>query len=168
MFERSFQRAMSAGARLLFLIAVVVFLGGVVAATGRLMGTGGLYGMGWQFFLFAVLGSLTNATIPLAGALIVDRIDLRMGRREPLGSPRTGPIMRRGASLFLWLSVIFFLLALAQLALWIVSFIVPEISSLRRLAELMTWVPTLSTASLLLVAAVAIDRFDRWLALPRP
>ena len=91
MFEQSFQRATAAGARLLFLIAVVVFLGGVLEGLLRIVGTAGArapatwlrhveavwsgLGSGWSFFIGDVLRALANAALPLFGALLVDRLD---------------------------------------------------------------------------------------------
>ena len=99
MFERHFQRMMKHGARLLFLVAVMLvvwgFVDGVLQAT-RVAGTVGrdrstwLYHLqafwaglsaGWPYLIVEILRALSSASFPFFGALVVHRIDRWMASR---------------------------------------------------------------------------------------
>ena len=99
MFERHFQRAMKYGARLLFLVAVMVvllgFVDGVQEVTRYARPSGGdrstwLYhlksfwtglSVGWPYLIGDVLRGLSSATFPFFGAIVVHRIDQWLASR---------------------------------------------------------------------------------------
>jgi hypothetical protein len=99
-FDRHFQRAMRHGARLLFFIAVLLVLVGLVDGVeevARSASHGGrdratwLYqaklfwnGLadGWPYLISATLRGLSSATLPLFGAVVVHRIDRWMTNRN--------------------------------------------------------------------------------------
>jgi len=99
MFERYFQRVMKHGARLLFLVAVMLvvwgFVDGVQQAT-RAAGTVGrdrstwLYhvqsfwaglSVGWPYLIAEIFRAVSSAAFPFFGALVVHRIDRWMASR---------------------------------------------------------------------------------------
>lgn len=99
MFERYFQRAMSSGARLLFLVAVMLVALGIVDGVQQVMRVteaGGrdrstwLYhlrsfwtglSVGWPYLIGETLKGLSSASLPFLGALVVHRIDQWLARR---------------------------------------------------------------------------------------
>jgi hypothetical protein len=99
MFERHFQRAMKYGARLLFLVAVMLvilsFVDGVQWFVNAAKPVGGdrstwLYHVklfwtglsdGWPELIGWILRGLSSATLPFFGALVVYRIDQWMAKR---------------------------------------------------------------------------------------
>jgi hypothetical protein len=77
-------------------------------------------------------------------------------------------VMKLGPRLLFALSLPFFFVALAQIAIWLLQLgFEPDPDPLQRTARVvvgMNWLYTLSTGGLFLAAAVVVDRFDRWLA----
>jgi len=76
--------------------------------------------------------------------------------------------LKRGPRLLFWLSFPYFLLAILQFALWLLQTVAdgrPSIALQLALSLIgASWTYTLSTAGLLLLGALVIDRLDRWLA----
>jgi hypothetical protein len=87
MFNKTYSRAMKNGSRLLFAIAVLLFLSGALEGI-RLLVSVSIAPFGpnneprweWHQLVNAVLNALSWAVMPLFGALVVDRADRWLDR----------------------------------------------------------------------------------------
>jgi hypothetical protein len=102
MFERYFYLAMKCGARLLFSVAVLLVLLGIIDGIQAVAGSAGSPGdrdrstwlyqlrsfwiglpIGWPYLVVEILRGLSSASFPFFGALVVHRIDRWMAGRAP-------------------------------------------------------------------------------------
>ena len=100
---------------------------------------------------------------------MIQRIDLWLQRRESVVSVGSAPapswLVRRGPTLLIALAVPYGVFALLAFVVWLWR--IPSME-LRMLNDAWTWLSPIWTASLLLFAALALERLDRWLAMVRP
>lgn len=89
MFNKTYSRTMKNGSRLLFAIAVLLFLSGSLEGI-RLLVSVSIEPFGpnneprweWHQLVNAVLNALSFAVMPLIGALLIDRADRWLDERK--------------------------------------------------------------------------------------
>jgi hypothetical protein len=183
MFERFFQWVLRHGPSVLCGTAVVILLVGVGQAIDTVRiepGTrattyfGRLWeglSISWNPGLWHLLRALSTAAWPFFGALVIQRIDLWLQRRETVVAVGSAPapswLARRGPTLLFALAVPYVVLALLAFVIWLWRIPSGELRTLV-LNDAWTWLSPIWSASLLLFASLALDRLDRWLASVRP
>jgi ABC-type transport system involved in cytochrome c biogenesis permease subunit len=85
MFDRLYEGAMRRGSRLLFAIAVLLFLAGLVSTFIFASASASPYEQSraeWPAVLAQLMSAGSFAVMPLFAALLIDRIDLWLGRKD--------------------------------------------------------------------------------------
>ena len=82
MFNKTYSRAMKNGSRLLFAIAVLLFLSGAMQGIQQLasanfepFGPNNAPRWEWLYLIGVMLNGLWFAVVPLIGALLIERVD---------------------------------------------------------------------------------------------
>ncbi|AQR72365.1 hypothetical protein [Sphingomonas sp. LM7] len=89
MFERLYRASMAHGSRILFGIAILVVLAGVL---GSLLATGGLgpgnqFQADWSVIINQLFFAFSGAVAPLIGALLIHRFDRWLATLPARGNP---------------------------------------------------------------------------------
>jgi hypothetical protein len=172
MFEWLFQWGLRNGSRLLFGVAVLIVLVGVIEAgvaiapvTGRSRAStyiGALMsgiGQSWPLMLNHLFSAFSSAAAPLFGALLIHRLDLRYqapatGLALPVAPSRA---VRLGARFLLIVALVFYAFALAALAFWLDRF---ALSNAPVLIMQAVWLNPLWQGSFILCGALVLDRLN--------
>jgi hypothetical protein len=179
MFERFFQWVLGHGSRLLFGAAVAILLVGLAPAinaasmssrTRELTYFGRLWeglSIDWTSALSYLISGLSSASLLFFCALVIQRIDLWMQGRGVVAvaaAPAPSWLTRQGVCFLLVLSLLYFVAA----AVGLVDVVLQAITLHAMVLFQGVWVEPLWQGSLLVFAALALDRLDRWLATIRP
>jgi hypothetical protein len=167
MFERFFQWGMRHGPRLLFAVAVLILLLGILRAIEEVapwgarsrspsyidMLLGGL-SQSWPMVLRYLFEGLSGAALPFFGALLVHRLDF--SRQVPT-TAEPSRLMWIGSRALLVLSLVYFAAAVGALAVWFDQLMVAGRSAIFLQAM---WLGPLWQGVLLLCGALVLDRLN--------
>lgn len=176
-----FNWSLKQGSRLLFCAAAIILLAAVIEAVALVLANldvraptyaGRLFNAmakSWQMSLPVLVGGLSNAVLPFFCALVIQRIDLWLKAGGTIVAVASAPapswVARQGARFMLALSLVYFLAAALGLLV-----LFQEGLPLQQIVYHLqgAWLGTLWNGAILLFAALALDRLDRWLATVRP
>ncbi|MDB5486617.1 MAG: hypothetical protein JWQ58_332 [Reyranella sp.] len=176
-----FNWSLKQGSSLLFGAAAIILLVAVIQTVAPVLASldvraptyaGRLFdamAKSWQISLPVLVSGLGDAVLPFFCALVIQRIDLWLQVDRKIVAAASAPapswLFRQGARFMLALSLIFFLAATLELVLLVLQSMTFEqvVYDARGI-----WLRTVWNGAMLLFAALALDRLDRWLAPVRP
>lgn len=176
-----FNWSLKQGSRLLFYAAAIILLVAVVQGVAPVLASldvraptyaGRLFdamAKSWEASLLMLVGGLSNAALPFFCALIIQRIDTWLEAGGAVVAAATAPapswLFRQGARFLLALSLTYFLVAVLGFAVLVgqADIFTQAISNAQGV-----WLGAVWNGAMLLFAALALDRLDRWLATVRP
>lgn len=181
MFERFFQWSLKHGPRVLFVVAVIMLLVGVLQSIGAVAATDikvrttthverllEALATSWPQSLPYLVAGLSGASLPFFCGLVVQRVDLWLQKGDAVAvaasPPPSGWLSRHGARLLLVLSLLYLLSA----AITLVVAVQQSMGLVQIVFFQGAWLGPLWNSALLLFASLALDRIDRWLATFRP
>ena len=169
------------GSRLLFYAAAIILLAAVVQAVEPVLASlnvrapthaGRVFeamAKSWEASLLMLMSGLSTAALPFFCALIIQRIDTWLEAGGAVMAAATAPapswLFRQGTRFLLALSLTYFLVAALGLVVLVGQ---ADTFALAISNAQGVWLGAVWNGALLLFAALALDRLDRWLTTVRP